>query len=89
MGISEFRKTCLLPEGKKRAKGIEPSWLAWEASALPLCYARKSSITDTIHPEPPVFQPFSENNPLVVSPFEPRLNSPGKSSDIPANREIF
>ena len=30
------------PEKVERAKGIEPSSSAWEADALPLCYARIS-----------------------------------------------
>ncbi len=28
------------PEGMERAMGIEPTWLAWKARALPLSYAR-------------------------------------------------
>ena len=29
-------------DGMERAKGIEPSYAAWEAAVLPLNYARKS-----------------------------------------------
>ncbi len=28
----------------ERVKGIEPSWPAWEAGALPLCYTRHEKI---------------------------------------------
>ena len=37
-----YESTVQIPEPEKleRAKGIEPSSSAWEADALPLCYAR-------------------------------------------------
>src|SRR6476620_5532756 len=34
------RRTCRRRMGLERAKGIEPSSVAWEATALPLSYAR-------------------------------------------------
>ena len=39
----------------ERAKGIEPSWSAWEAAALPLCYARDRNSYSRIFPESQVF----------------------------------
>jgi hypothetical protein len=32
----------------EQAKGIEPSYLAWQASALPLSYARSSGVSAEI-----------------------------------------
>lgn len=35
--------TCCVPgDLRERATGIEPAYLAWEASALPLSYAREA-----------------------------------------------
>lgn len=43
------RATC--QDGSlERATGIEPVWLAWKASALPLCDARNDDILPRRHP---------------------------------------
>ena len=39
----------------ERAKGIEPSWSAWEAAALPLCYARDGTTYTLIFPKSQAF----------------------------------
>jgi hypothetical protein len=38
-----LRSAC---QGLERAKGIEPSYAAWEAAVLPLNYARKPCLID-------------------------------------------
>src|ERR1051326_3380166 len=37
----------IIPENLERAKGIEPSYAAWEAAVLPLNYARWSGFYNT------------------------------------------
>ena len=48
----------------ERAKGIEPSYSAWEADVLPLNYARKTSLN---------IWDFS-----IISPKLGKVNAPGK-----------
>ena len=48
----------------ERAKGIEPSHLAWEANALPLCNARRDvAVHRVVHPGQ--YVPISEGIPVL------------------------
>jgi hypothetical protein len=38
-------KEAVAAQGLERAKGIEPSYAAWEAAVLPLNYARKLDVS--------------------------------------------
>jgi hypothetical protein len=50
-GLSEVSSTPLTWDYTlERAKGIEPSWPAWKAGALPLSYARTRPASSAEHP---------------------------------------
>ena len=55
----------------ERVKGIEPSYSAWEAGALPLCYTRENAVKyyGLSELSSPVFKFFLKNNfPQLIFP---------------------
>jgi hypothetical protein len=58
---------------QERAAGIEPAWLAWKARALPLSYARLSSLNNRfwyVEIKPSLyssFLPLNWDTPVMIS----------------------
>src|SRR5690242_8921941 len=53
----------MMAQAVERVKGIEPSWPAWKAGALPLSYTRRSPISVAVPP-----RSLAINSPVMDTP---------------------